>query len=381
MTVSSALRLTRSHFGALSDGSDVERVVLQAADGLEVGVITYGASLQALLVPDAAGLRDDVVLGHDAFEGYLARRQFFGATVGRYANRIAGARFTLDGDVVQLAANNGVNALHGGLEGFDRRNWRIIAIDEGNQPAVTLGYTSADGEEAYPGKLDVEVTWRLTGPMELSLDMTARTDRPTVVNLTNHSFFNLAGARSGKNILDHHLTVAADHFLAIDAGAIPLPQPPSAVAGTPFDFRAGAEVGARIRNDHPQLRVGRGYDHNFCLGTASGKPRFAARLAEPTSGRVLELFTNQPGLQVYSGNFLDGSTAGKGGRLYRQSDAMCLEPHAWPNTPNRPDFPTARLAPGEVYRHTTLYRFTHAIQGLQGAIETQSAVESPEGAG
>ena len=155
MTVSSALRLTRSRFGALSDGSDVERVVLQAADGLEVGVITYGASLQALLVPDAAGLRDDVVLGHDAFEGYLARRQFFGATVGRYANRIAGARFTLDGDVVQLAANNGVNALHGGLEGFDRRNWRIIAIDEGNQPAVTLGYTSADGEEAYPGKLDV----------------------------------------------------------------------------------------------------------------------------------------------------------------------------------------------------------------------------------
>jgi aldose 1-epimerase len=218
--------------------------------------------------------------------------------------------------------------------------------------------------------------------MELQLDMTARTDRPTVVNLTNHSFFNLAGARSGRNILDHHLTVAADHFLAIDAGAIPLPQPPSAVAETPFDFRAGVEIGARIRNDHPQLRVGRGYDHNFCLGPASGEPRFAARLAEPASGRVLELFTNQPGLQVYSGNFLDGSTAGKGGRLYRQSDAMCLEPHAWPDTPNRPDFPTARLSPGEVYRHSTLYRFTHAVQGaIHGAIETQSAVESPEGAG
>jgi aldose 1-epimerase len=375
-------RVARSRFGVLPDGSDVERVVLQSAGGLEARIITYGASLQALLVPDVAGRRDDIVLGHDAFEGYPARRQFFGATVGRYANRIAGARFVLDGDKVQLAANNGANALHGGLEGFDRRNWRIVAIDDGDQPAVTLAYTSADREEGYPGTLDVEVTWRLVGPMELLLDMTARTDRPTVVNLTNHSFFNLAGARSGRDILDHHLTVAADHFLAIDASAIPLPQPPSEVAGTPFDFRAGCEVGARIRNDHPQLRVGRGYDHNFCLAPAGGESRFAARLAEPTSGRVLELFTNQPGLQVYSGNFLDGTTAGKGGRLYRQSDAICLEPHAWPNTPNRPDFPTARLAPGEVYRHTTSYRFTHKIQGaIEGAIGTQSEVELPEGSG
>jgi aldose 1-epimerase len=360
MNVSSIPRVARSTFGLLPDGTEVERVTLQAADGLEARIMTYGASLQALLVPDAAGRRDDIVLGHDTFEGYLARRQFFGATVGRYANRIAGARFTLDGTEVQLAANNGANALHGGLEGFDRRNWRIIAIDDGDHPAVTLAYTSVDGEEGYPGTLEVELTWRLTGPMDLRLDMSARTDRPTVVNLTNHSFFNLAGACSGRNILDHHLTVAADHFLAIDAGAIPLAQPPCAVADTPFDFRAGVEVGARIRNDHPQLRVGRGYDHNFCLGPTSGEPRFAARVAEPASGRVLELFTNQPGLQVYSGNFLDGSTGGKGGRLYRQSDAMCLEPHAWPDTPNRPDFPTARLLPGEVYRHATLYRFTHA---------------------
>jgi aldose 1-epimerase len=374
MSTPSAPRVARSRFGVLPDGSEVERVVLQCDGGLEARIITYGASLQALLVPDVSGRRDDIVLGHDAFEGYLARRQFFGATVGRYANRIAGARFVLDGTEVQLAANNGPNALHGGLEGFDRRNWRIVGIEEGDCPAVTLAYTSADGEEGYPGALDVEVTWRLTGPMELSLDMTARTDRPTMVNLTNHSFFNLSGACSGQNILDHHLTVAADHFLAIDAEAIPLPEPPCAVEGTPFDFRAGVEIGARIRNDHPQLRVGRGYDHNFCLAPPSGEPRFAARLAAPTSGRVLELFTNQPGLQVYSGNFLDGSTAGKGGRLYRQSDAICLEPHAWPNTPNRPDFPTARLSPGEIYRHSTLYRFTHAIPG---AIGTQSAVELP----
>jgi aldose 1-epimerase len=378
MSASSIPRVARSTFGRLPDGTDVERVVLQAQGGVEASIITYGASLQALLVPDAAGRRDDIVLGHEAFEGYLARRQFFGATVGRYAHRSAGARFMLDGAEIQLAANNGVNALHGGLEGFDRRNWRIVGIEDGDRPAVTLAYSSADGEEGYPGALDVEVTWRLTGPMELSLDMTARTDRPTVVNLTNHSFFNLAGARSGRNILDHHLTVAADHFLAVDAGAIPLPQPPCEVAGTPFDFRAGVEVGARIRDDHPQLRVGRGYDHNFCLSPASGEPRFAARLAEPTSGRVLELFTNQPGLQVYSGNFLDGSTAGKGGRLHRQSDAICLEPHAWPNTPNRPDFPSARLAPGEVYRHSTHYRFA---QAKPGAIGTQSEVESLGGAG
>jgi aldose 1-epimerase len=327
---------------------------------LEARVITYGATLQALLAPDAAGHRDDVVLGHDTLDGYFARRQFFGATVGRYANRIAGARFVLDGAVVRLAANDGPNALHGGPDGFDRRQWRIVNLEEGARPAVTLARTSADGEEGYPGTLEVEVTWRLAGSMELLLDMTARTDRPTVVNLTNHSFFNLAGARSGRDILDHRLTLAADHFLAIDAGAIPLPQPPCAVAGTPLDFRTGVEIGARIRDDHPQLRHGRGYDHNFCLAPPNDGPRFAARLDAPRSGRVLELFTNQPGLQVYSGNFLDGTAAGKGARLYRQSDGICLEPQAWPDTPNRPDFPTALLFPGEVYRHTTLYRFAHA---------------------
>jgi aldose 1-epimerase len=376
MNMPSGPGVVRFPFGVLPDGSEVERIILQGADGLEARIVTYGATLQALLVPDAAGHRDDIVLGHDALDGYLARRQFFGATVGRYANRIAGARFMLDGAAVCLAANDGPNALHGGPDGFDRRNWRIVGIDDGPHPAVMLAHTSADGEEGYPGTLEVEVTWRLTGPMELMLDMTARTDRPTVVNLTNHSFFNLAGQGSRRDVLDHHLTVAADHFLAIDVGAIPLPQPPCAVASTPFDFRAGVEIGARIRDDHPQLRQGRGYDHNFCLAPASDQPRFAARLAAPASGRVLELFTNQPGLQVYSGNFLDGATAGKGGRLYRQSDGICLEPQTWPDTPNRSDFPTARLSPGEVYRHTTLYRFT---QPSHGAIETQSSVELREG--
>jgi aldose 1-epimerase len=344
----------------LPDGNEVECVTLQDAGGFEARIITYGAALQALLVPDAAGRRDDVVLGHDTLDPYLAQRKFFGATVGRYANRIAGARFVLDGEVVQLAANDGPNTLHGGPEGFDRRNWRIVMVEEGARPAVTLARTSANGEEGYPGTLEVKVTWCLSAPMELTLDMTARTDRPTVVNLTNHSFFNLAGAGSAGGILDHRLTVAADDFLAIDAAAIPLPQPPCAVAGTPFDFRAGVAIGARIRDDHPQLRNGRGYDHNFCLAPAEDGPRFAARLADPSSSRVLELHTNQLGLQVYSGNYLDGSFAGKSGRLYRQSDAICLEPQVWPDTPNRPDFPTARLLPGEVYRHTILYRFMHA---------------------
>ena len=244
------------------------------------------------------------------------------------------------------------------------------------EPAVTLAYTSADGEEGYPGALEVGVTWRLAGPMELSLDMTARTDRPTMVNLTNHSFFNLAGARSGRDILDHRLTVAADRFLAIDAGAIPLAAAAQRGGRNAVRFSRRVEVGARIRDDDPQLRNGRGYDHNFCLG-AGKRPAALRRAARSAaSGRVLELFTNQPGLQVYSGNFLDGSTAGKGGRLYRQSDAICLEPHAWPDTPNRPDFPSARLVPGRGLSPHTLYRFTHASDG---AIETQSSVGLPEG--
>jgi aldose 1-epimerase len=288
----------------------------------------------------------------------------------------------LDGTEVQLAANNGANALHGGLEGFDRRNWRIVAIEDGDRPAVTLAYTSPDGEEGYPGTLVAEVTWRLTGPMELSLDMTARTDRPTVVNLTNHSFFNLAGARSGRNILDHHLTVAADHFLAIDAGAIPLPQPPSAVA----ERRSTSGPASRsARGSATTIRScawAAAYDHNFCLGPASGEPRFAARLAEPASGRVLELFTNQPGCRSIPETF---STAPPPERAAASigSPTPCASNRT--RGPIRPTGPISRphgLSPGEVYRHTTLYRFTHAIQGaIHGAIETQSAVESPKGAG
>jgi len=358
MTVSSEARVERAPFGAMPDGTTVERIVFRGANGFEAGIIPYGAAVQSLKVPDRAGRIDDVVLGHDTFDGYLARRQYFGATVGRYANRIAGARFAIDGKDVTLDANNGPNALHGGPEGFDRKLWRIDSVEEQGEPTVVLSYVSADGECGYPGRLDVRVIYRLTGPMELSMTYEATTNRPTVVNMTNHTFFNLNGVLSGTNILDHHLMIPADHFLAVDATAIPLPGPPASVAGTPFDFRQVAAVGARIRDNHEQVRLGRGYDHNYCL--PGDGVRLAARLEAPQSGRVLELLTDQPGLQFYSGNFLDGSTSGKGGRLHRQSDALCLEPHAWPDTPNRPDFPSARLDPGQIYRRTIVYRFTTA---------------------
>jgi aldose 1-epimerase len=224
---------------------------------------------------------------------------------------------------------------------------------------VTLACSSADGEEGYPGRLDVHLTYRLTGPSELSLRFMAKTDRPTVVNLTNHSFFHLDGVAADHGVLDHRLTVVADRFVAIDPAAIPLPEPPRGVAGTPMDFRKAMPIGARIRHDDQQLRHGKGYDHTFCLD-GGGALRPAARLEAPHSGRILELLTDQPGLQVYSGNYLDGTIRGKRGRLYRQSDAVCLEPQIWPNAPNRPDFPSARLDPGDVYRHNTVYRFSKA---------------------
>jgi aldose 1-epimerase len=350
-------RIDREAYGRMSDDTVVERITLHGAEGFAAAIIPYGAVLQSLHVPDRAGRSDDIVLGHDAFDEYLAQRKFLGATVGRYANRIAGARFVLEGKPVQLDANNGPNMLHGGNDGFDRKLWRIVDVSETREPTVVLSYTSADGERGFPGTLGARVTYRITGPTELAVTFEATTDRPTVVNLTNHSFFHLDGALSESQILDHRISIMADHFLAIDETSIPLPGPPRAVDGTPFDFREPHAIGARIRGDDEQLRRGRGYDHNFCLAPGEGV-RLAARVESPRSGRVMELLTDQPGLQFYSGNFLDGTLCGKGGRLYRQSDAFCLEPQAWPDTPNRPDFPSARLEPGGRYRHETVYRFS-----------------------
>jgi len=357
MNVTSKPRVERAPFGRMPDGTTVERIVLRGSDGFEAGIIPYGAVLHTLHVRDRAGKVDDIVLGHDTFDEYLAQRKFLGATIGRYANRIAGARFKLDGRMHQLDANNGPNMLHGGNDGFDRKLWRIAEVRETPEPSVVLAYTSVHGECGFPGKLDARMTYRVISPAELAVIFEATTDRATVVNLTNHSFFNLDGAVSGRQILDHRIRIVADHFLATDATSIPLPGSPQKVEGTPFDFRKLEAIGSRIRTDDEQLRRGRGYDHNYCLVQGDGV-RLAARVESPHSGRVMELLTNQPGLQFYSGNFVDGTLCGKGGRLYRQSDAFCLEPQTWPDTPNRPDFPSARLDPGQTYRHETVYRFS-----------------------
>jgi aldose 1-epimerase len=353
---STTARTSRAPFGVMPDGTVVERVTLRGADGFEAGIITYGAALQSLHTRDRTGHSDDIVLGHDDLESYLAARRYYGATIGRYANRIAGARFVLDGNAVQLEANDGANMLHGGDDGFDRKLWRIVELVDAPEPTLVLSYISADGEGGFPGRLDLRVIYRISGPTELSIAFEATTDRSTVVNLTNHSFFNLDGVLSGSDILGHSLQIAADRYLAVDDSAIPLPGPPHPVEGTPLDFREPQIIGARIRWDHEQLRRGRGYDHNFCLASV-GRVRLAARVESQSSGRVLELLTDQPGLQFYSGNFLDGSGPGKGGGLVRQSDALCLEPESWPDTPNRADFPSARLDPGQVYRHESVYRF------------------------
>ncbi len=353
-------RTERTAFGMMGDGAVVERVTLRGDRGFEASIITLGATLQSLKACDRAGGSEDVVLGHDDLAPYIARRQFFGATVGRYANRIAGARFALDGMEVRLEANDGANSLHGGVNGFDRKLWRIADLADRSEPTLVLTRESPDGEEGFPGRLDVRATFRVSGESELTISYEATTDRPTVVNLTNHSYFNLDGASSAGDILAHRLWIAADHYLAIDAGAIPLRGPPRAVDGTPFDFRNGAAIGARIRMNDEQLRRGRGYDHNFCLSRRESVG-LAARLEAPRTGRVLELLTNQPGLQLYSGNSLDGGSSGRGNRLYRQSDALCLEPQAWPDTPNRSDFPSARLDRGQLYRNITVYRFTRGI--------------------
>lgn len=344
--------MRREDFGALPGGTPVERITLRHDSGFEARVLTFGATLQALLAPGRAGPAD-VVLGHDALEGYLARRDFFGATIGRYANRIAGGRFTLDGMAFALPANDGPHTLHGGPEGFDRQLWEVAEAAARPHPYLVLRHFSPEWEGGFPGALETRVTYALTGPAELSVRFSARTTRPTVVNLTNHSFFNLAG---GGTVLDHRLWIGAERYLPVDGTLIPLGEP-APVAGTPFDFRTPHTLGTRLRAPDPQLLRARGYDHNFCLDGQDGAPRPAARLEDTASGRAMTLLTDQPGLQFYSGNFLDGTVAGKGGMPIRQSDALCLEPQGWPDAPNRPGYPAARLDPGAEYRHHTMYRF------------------------
>jgi aldose 1-epimerase len=338
-------------FGSLSDGRAVSVSTLKGTSGAEARVITYGGAIVSLRVPDREGRLDDVVLGYDDLDGYVRDRCFMGGVIGRYANRIRGGRFVLDGRQVALETNDGRNHLHGGSAGFHRQLWTAEPTDAG----VRLSLTSPDGDGGYPGRLDVGVTYTLTPENELVVDYAASTDRPTPVSLTQHSYFNLAGSRSG--VLGHLLAIEADAYTPVDATLIPTGER-APVAGTPFDFTRETPVGARIGDAHEQLRHGHGYDHNFALRSGGGTLARAARLADPLSGRVLVVRTTEPGLHFYSGNFLGGEPAGRGGRAYAPHDGLCLETQAFPDSPNRPEFPGAIVRPGAPYRSRTVFAFS-----------------------
>ena len=345
--------LDRKPYGALPDGTAVERFTL-GNGGMAAEVISYGAILASLRVPDRAGATANVVLGYLSLEGYLADDASFGATVGRYANRIAGGSFAIDGTIYRLPINNGPNSIHGGIKGFSKRVWRADGAVEADGPTVALRYVSTDGEEGYPGELSVEVRYTLTADA-IRIDYAATTTKPTVLNLTNHSYFNLAGEGS---IEGHEVMIAADAFTPVTAELIPTGEIRS-VAGTPLDFRTPHAIGARIRADDEQILRARGYDHNFVLrDNPEGKARLAVRVREPASGRVMEVLTSEPGVQLYTGNFLNGRHRGTGGRAYRQTDGFCLETQHFPNSPNEPSFPSTVLRPGETFRSRTDYRFT-----------------------
>jgi aldose 1-epimerase len=346
-------------FGQTQEGTPVDLYTLTNANGVEVRATNYGGIIVSLRVPDKQGQFEDVVLGYDSLAGYLDETPYFGAIIGRYGNRIGGAQFTLDGQTYQLATNDGRNHLHGGVKGLDKVVWQAEPFEDENGVGLVFTYTSPDGEEGYPGTLNVTVTYTLTNDNELIFDYEATTDKATPVNLTQHTYFNLAGDGEG-DILDHQMMINADAFTPVDSTLIPTGELRS-VEGTPFDFRQPTAIGARINQDTEQLRFGRGYDHNFVLArdTASADALvLAARVTEPTSGRVMEVYSTEPGVQFYSGNFLDGSITGKNGHVYEHRTGFCLETQHFPNSPNQPDFPSTILRPGETYRSRTVYAFS-----------------------
>jgi aldose 1-epimerase len=345
--------VTREAFGKDREGAAVESFTLRNKAGVEVKAITFGAIITSIRVPDRTGALADIVLGFDMVDGYVKEHPYFGALVGRYGNRIARAAFTLDGQTYRLAANNGPNHLHGGVRGFDKYTWAAEVLP--NATGVAFTRTSADGEEGYPGRLNVRVSYILTDASELSIEYQATTDKATPVNLTQHTYFNLAGHNAG-SILDHEVMIAADRFTPVDATLIPTGEL-APVDGTPMDFRKPVRVGARIDAPTPQLKFGIGYDHNWVLNGAPGTLRPAARVVEPKSGRTLEVSTTEPGVQFYTGNFLDGSVKGKGGAVYNHRNGLCLETQHFPDSPNQPAFPSTVLRPGSTYRSKTVWRF------------------------
>ena len=347
----------RESAGRLADGTAIEAIVLSNSHGVTARVLTYGATLQSLRVPGRGGQVADVVLGYDDAADYQRFPNFFGVTVGRYANRIAGARFTLDGREYRLPANDGTNSLHGGGTGFDKVTWRVVSVESGPVARVVLAHVSPDGDAGYPGNLDVRVTYSLDEQGALGITFDAVTDAPTIVNMTNHALFNMAGAGAPQGAMGNVLTIPARAYTPVDGRLIPTGEL-RAVAGTEFDFRQPRLIAEGLRaGSDEQIRLGRGYDHNFALDKGVTRtPQLAARLTDPASGRVLEVLTTEPGVQFYTGNFLDGTVFGRGHLAYRQGDGIALEPQKFPNAPNQPSFVSARVDPGQPYHHEMVYR-------------------------
>lgn len=358
---------TRSSFGHTADGRNVDIVTLTNSHGMRARVMSYGASLQSLWVPDRNGKLADVVLGYDTLQGYLGRRQYFGATVGRYANRIAHGTFTLDGKTYHLTLNDGANSLHGGTKGFDMQVWKVLDVKSGSTPSVTMEYVSPDGDQGYPGTLTVKATYALSDDNQLRISYIATTDKPTIVNISNHTYWNLGGEGSG-SVMRQELMIPGEAITPVsDAASIPTGKIVP-VADTPYDFRVAKPIGRDIRDGRSQqLLFGHGYDMNWVISRKEVEPRVVARVEDPLSGRVMTIWSSKPGLQFYSGNFLDGTTAGKDHHIYRQGDAFVLEPQVFPDTPNHPDFGSARLAPGQVYRNIIVYRFGIDNAGIKQA--------------
>ena len=358
ITNASGQTVKKDNFGKTNDGQVVDIYTLTNKNGLEAKITNFGGIITSLKIPDRNGKLEDVMLGFDNLDGYLKGHPYFGALIGRYGNRIAKGRFTLNGVEYKLAVNNGENHLHGGIKGFDKVVWNAKSLKVPNSAALQLTYLSKDGEEGYPGNLSVRVVYTLSNANELKIEYWASTDKDTVVNLTSHSYFNFAGQGNG-DILNHQLLINARRFTPTDAGSIPTGQLEN-VKGTPFDFTSSFLIGARINDDDQQLKFGKGYDHNFVVNGLIGTLRQAAVVYEPNSGRLMEIWTTEPGIQFYSGNFLDGRLTGKEGKVYQQRYGFCLETQHFPDSPNKPSFPTTVLRKGDRYHTITIHKFKTA---------------------
>ncbi|MFC2084745.1 aldose epimerase family protein [Bacteroidota bacterium] len=354
------MKIKKSSFGKLDDGSEIYLYTMTNKDNSEVQITNYGAAVVAVKVPDKKGIIEDVVLGFEKLEDYVKIRGFYGAIVGRYGNRIGKGKFTLEGKEYFLSVNDGENHLHGGIKGFDRVTWRVESFSADKNAKLRLSYLSADGEEGYPGNLKVEVVYTFTSNNELKIEYKIKTDKATVINITNHAYFNLSGNLK-ENILNHELMLNADYFIPVDNGLIPAGEIKS-VKNTPMDFTKSHSIGDRINEENEQLKYGLGYDHNWIVKDEGKDLKLAGTLYEPKSGRFMEIYTTEPGIQFYSGNFMDGSHSGHNGIVYNYRYAMCLETQHYPDSPNHNNFPSTVLKPGEIYESTTIYKFSSKIE-------------------